>query len=83
MVDRSTVYVWDTNAMPHSAQNKRRQSSNGLPASCPEPTVQLIGHEAMAQFALDCSPQAPVVVSGGQDALVLLWSLSDVDHSGG
>jgi hypothetical protein len=46
-----------------------------------DPVLTLVGHEEMAQYALDCSRQAPLVASGGQDHLVLMWSLEDADQA--
>ena len=78
--DTSVVYVWDTDAAPHAAQNKRRKTGEGSRA-CATPAVTLVGHEKMAQYAIDTARQAPYVVSGGQDHLVLLWSLDDLANA--
>jgi histone-binding protein RBBP4 len=75
--DTSAVYVWDTDAAPHAVQNKRRKTGEGS-KECPKPTATLVGHEKMAQYAIDTARKAPYVVSGGQDHLVLLWSLDDL-----
>lgn len=77
--DTSIVYVWDTDAAPHASQNKRRKVGDGAKACAP--TVTLVGHEKMAQYAIDTSRHAPLVASGGQDHLVLLWSLDDVSSA--
>lgn len=77
--DTSIVYVWDTDAAPHASQNKRRKTGDGSKANAP--MVTLVGHEKMAQYAIDTSRQAPLVASGGQDHLVLLWSLDDVANA--
>jgi hypothetical protein len=56
-------------------RNRRKVGSAGERPV--QPTLSLIGHERTAQFALDCSPVTAHVLSGGQDALVLVWSLDD------
>jgi histone-binding protein RBBP4 len=81
--DTSTVYVWDTNVLPNSVATRKRKT-NIETAQCPEPTVSLVGHEDIAQLAaLDCSINAAVVLSGGQDHLVLMWAIENVDHAAG
>ena len=75
--DTSVVYVWDTDAAEHCAQSRRAKGGHTSKAAVAAPAVTLVGHEQMAQFALDCSRQSPLVLSGGQDNLVLLWSLDD------
>ena len=37
----------------------------------------LVGHTANAEFALALAPSAPLVLSGGRDRCVVLWSLQD------
>ena len=44
----------------------------------PVPASQVLtGHTANAEFALATSPVAPLVLSGGKDNAVLLWSVGD------
>jgi hypothetical protein len=61
-------------------QNKRRKTGGGSTA-CAMPAATLVGHEKMAQYAIDTARKAPYVVSGGQDHLVLLWSLDDLSNA--
>eukprot|EP01048_Picozoa_sp_COSAG05_P003528 COSAG05_NODE_164_length_15364_cov_46.329731_11_plen_220_part_00 len=69
----------------HAAQHTgvcRRKVGNGTGQEM-EPTLALVGHEDTAQYALDCSRQAAHILSGGQDHLVLSWSLDDADQASG
>jgi hypothetical protein len=67
---------------PLAAVLARRKVGSGASASPhADPVLTLVGHEEMAQYALDCSRQAPLVASGGQDHLVLMWSLEDADQA--
>jgi len=50
-------------------------ASEGVPAVC-LPQV-LAGHTENAEFALAACRSAPLVLSGGQDKRVLLWSVQD------
>ena len=61
---------------------RRRKLSTGRQHSAEaRPALELIGHEDIAQYALDCSRVEPIVASGGQDNLVLMWSLADAGQS--
>mmetsp|Transcript_10242 Transcript_10242/g.19377 ORF Transcript_10242/g.19377 Transcript_10242/m.19377 type:complete len:567 (+) Transcript_10242:151-1851(+) len=64
--DAPQLYVWNVNRQP----NKNISDD-------PTPDMVLVGHEDNAPFALGMSHLSAMVTSGGEDNLVLLWSLED------
>ena len=65
--DCKEVYMWDLKTQK-SAKDKYR-----VPASLPD--LILEGHTDVAAYALDWSPIAPIVASGGCDKKILLWDI--------
>lgn len=65
----SSVYVWDV------TKHKTQQNPKDTHAAVPE--VQLCGHTAgSSSIALDWSTDSRLA-SGGKDAKILLWDISD------
>lgn len=72
--DSPLVYVWNMNTQP-----ARRSQLNTDP-SVPDLTLQ--GHEEREDcntlyYALDCSRHEPLVISGGSDRKICMWSIAD------
>jgi len=65
--DAPELYVW----------NVERHPAEAALGAEPNPDLVLIGHKENAEFALGMSRQGHCVASGGQDKMVLLWSLAD------
>jgi len=72
------LYLWNV----LTQANRGRERVAGSKANAPNlPDLRLIGHEADAVFPLATSLIAPVVASGGNDKLVLVWSIQDAVES--
>lgn len=67
--DSPDVLIWDVDAQPN------RQASYG--ASDSRPDLILTGHLENAEFALAMCHSEPLVLSGGKDKSVVLWSIQD------
>ncbi|THG07756.1 hypothetical protein TEA_015570 [Camellia sinensis var. sinensis] len=67
--DCPEVLIWDVEAQPN------RQAVLGAADSHPD--LVLTGHQENAEFALAMCPTEPLVLSGGKDKYVLLWSIQD------
>ncbi|CAA7027542.1 unnamed protein product [Microthlaspi erraticum] len=67
--DSPAVLIWDTETQPD------RDAVLGAPLSRPD--LMLTGHQDNAEFALAMCPTEPLVLSGGKDKLVVLWSIQD------
>ncbi|VFQ81360.1 unnamed protein product [Cuscuta campestris] len=67
--DGPEVLIWDVEAQPN------RQGALGVAVSVPDLT--LTGHQDNAEFALGMCPLEPLVLSGGRDKSVVLWSIQD------
>uniref|UniRef100_A0A7S3VQR3 Histone-binding protein RBBP4-like N-terminal domain-containing protein n=1 Tax=Dunaliella tertiolecta TaxID=3047 RepID=A0A7S3VQR3_DUNTE len=69
--DAPEVLLWNVDKQPH----RPREKKNKLQESIPD--MKLVGHEDEALFPLATTPAAPLVASGGNDCLVMLWDLAD------
>ncbi|KAK9274931.1 hypothetical protein L1049_022186 [Liquidambar formosana] len=67
--DCPEVLIWDIEAQPN------RHAVYGATESRPD--LILTGHQDNAEFALAMCPAEPLVLSGGKDKLVVLWSIQD------
>ena len=68
------LYLWNVTTQGH----RGREKASGKGANTPNlPDLRLTGHEDMAVFPLAASLVSPMVASGGNDKLVLLWSIQD------
>ncbi|KAK9734517.1 hypothetical protein RND81_04G144900 [Saponaria officinalis] len=67
--DSPDVYIWDVESQPN------RPANMGALASRPDLT--LTGHQDDAEFALAMCSSEPLVLSGGKDKSVVLWSIHD------
>ncbi|CAN6457111.1 unnamed protein product [Victoria cruziana] len=67
--DSPDVLIWDVEGQPN------RQAVLG--ASDSRPDLVLTGHTDNAEFALAMCPTEPLVISGGKDMSVVLWSIQD------
>ncbi|KAG6543059.1 hypothetical protein Mapa_015555 [Marchantia paleacea] len=67
--DSPEVYIWNLETQPNRAAL--------LGANHSRPDLVLTGHTGNAEFALALSPTSPLVLSGGKDAKVILWSIED------
>ncbi|VVA99685.1 unnamed protein product [Arabis nemorensis] len=67
--DSPDVLIWDTETQPD------RPPVFGAPNSRPD--LILTGHQDTAEFALAMCPTEPLVLSGGKDKSVVLWSIQD------
>lgn len=67
--DCPEVLIWDVEAQPN------RQAVLGAADSRPD--LVLTGHQENAEYALSMCPAEPLVLSGGKDKFVLLWSIQD------
>eukprot|EP00245_Coleochaete_scutata_P007090 TRINITY_DN2212_c0_g2_i3.p1 TRINITY_DN2212_c0_g2~~TRINITY_DN2212_c0_g2_i3.p1 ORF type:complete len:814 (-),score=235.64 TRINITY_DN2212_c0_g2_i3:767-3106(-) len=72
--DVPEVYVWNLESQPN-----QKPVRGGRPAIA---DLVLEGHTADAPFALDMSPTGSLVLSGGTDCKVVLWSIEDHTTSG-
>ena len=68
--DSCLTYIWNTERQPDRTKNK-----NFAEASVAD--LILEGHNSNAEFALAASHASPAFASGGEDNLVLLWSIED------
>lgn len=67
--DCPEVFIWDVEAQPN------RHAVLGAADSRPD--LVLTGHQENAEFALAMCPTEPLVLSGGRDKSVVLWSIQD------
>lgn len=67
--DSPDVLIWDVEAQPNRHAVLGTQDSR--------PDLILTGHQDNAEFALAMCPTEPLVLSGGKDKLVVLWSIQD------
>ncbi|ONK76546.1 uncharacterized protein A4U43_C03F29400 [Asparagus officinalis] len=67
--DSPDVLIWDVDAQPN------RHAVLGAADSRPD--LVLTGHQENAEFALAMCRSDPLVLSGGKDKLVVLWSIQD------
>lgn len=67
--DCPEVFIWDVEAQPN------RHAVLGAADSRPD--LVLTGHKENAEFALAMCPTEPLVLSGGRDKSVVLWSIQD------
>ncbi|KVH97951.1 WD-40 repeat-containing protein MSI4-like [Cynara cardunculus var. scolymus] len=67
--DSPDVLIWDVEAQPN------RHVVLGAPESRPD--LILRGHQENAEFALAMCRSEPLVLSGGKDKSVVLWSIHD------
>ncbi|XP_028124395.1 WD-40 repeat-containing protein MSI4-like [Camellia sinensis] len=67
--DCPEVLIWDVEAQPN------RHAVLGAADSRPD--LVLTGHQENAEFALAMCPTEPLVLSGGKDKSVVLWSIHD------
>ncbi|KAG0491833.1 hypothetical protein HPP92_005231 [Vanilla planifolia] len=67
--DSPDVLIWDVESQPN------RHAVLGAAPSRPD--LVLTGHEENAEFALSMCPIEPLVLSGGKDKSVVLWSIQD------
>ncbi|GAV87947.1 WD40 domain-containing protein/CAF1C_H4-bd domain-containing protein [Cephalotus follicularis] len=67
--DSPDVLIWDVEAQPN------RHAVLGTSAS--RPNLILTGHQDNAEYALAMSHTEPLVLSGGKDKSVVLWSIHD------
>ncbi|PKU76302.1 WD-40 repeat-containing protein MSI4 [Dendrobium catenatum] len=67
--DSPDVLIWDVEAQPN------RHAVLGAAPSRPD--LVLTGHQENAEFALSMCPIEPLVLSGGKDMSVVLWSIQD------
>ncbi|XP_052183253.1 WD-40 repeat-containing protein MSI4-like [Diospyros lotus] len=67
--DSPEVLIWDIEAQPN------RHAVCGAADSRPD--LVLTGHQENAEFALSMCPMEPLVLSGGKDRSVVLWSIHD------
>ncbi|KAJ9692060.1 hypothetical protein PVL29_011245 [Vitis rotundifolia] len=67
--DSPDVLIWDVETQPN------RHAVLGTPESRPD--LILTGHKDNAEFALAMCPTEPLVLSGGKDKSVVLWSIQD------
>ncbi|XAR53441.1 hypothetical protein NMG60_11021993, partial [Bertholletia excelsa] len=67
--DCPEVLIWDIEGQPN------RHAVLGAAESRPD--LVLTGHQENAEFALAMCPTEPLVLSGGKDKSVVLWSIQD------
>ncbi|KAK8913677.1 WD-40 repeat-containing protein MSI4 [Platanthera zijinensis] len=67
--DSPDVLIWDVEAQPN------RHAVLGAAPSRPD--LVLTGHQENAEYALSLCPIEPLVLSGGRDKSVVLWSIHD------
>ncbi|XP_008793220.1 WD-40 repeat-containing protein MSI4-like isoform X1 [Phoenix dactylifera] len=67
--DSPDVLIWDVEAQPD--RHVARNVSESLP------DLILTGHQDNAEYALAMCPLEPLVLSGGKDKSVVLWSIHD------
>ncbi|KAL2622467.1 hypothetical protein R1flu_002672 [Riccia fluitans] len=67
--DSPEVYIWNLETQPNRATL--------IGAAHSRPDLVLGGHTENAEFALALNPTSPLVLSGGKDAKVILWSIED------
>lgn len=67
--DCKQVYVWDLKTQK-AAKEVHRVTAN-------LPDLILEGHTDIAAYALDWSPIAPIIASGGRDKKIYLWNVED------
>ncbi|KAL3691523.1 hypothetical protein R1sor_005174 [Riccia sorocarpa] len=67
--DSREVYIWNLETQPNRATL--------IGATHSRPDLVLEGHTENAEFALAMNPTSPLVLSGGKDAKVILWSIED------
>ncbi|KAK9102559.1 hypothetical protein Sjap_019813 [Stephania japonica] len=67
--DSPDVLIWDIEAQPNCHAV--------LGASASRPDLILTGHQDNAEFALAMCRTEPLVLSGGKDKSVVLWSIQD------
>eukprot|EP00798_Chlamydomonas_sp_ICE-L_P030922 gene30922-35977_t len=71
--DSPELFLWNMDKQP--SRTREKGSSKLPPNSVAD--LKLTGHEEDALFPLATSRVAPFVASGGNDKLVLLWSVQD------
>ena len=72
--DDQELYLWNVTTQGH----RGRERASGGKGNAPNlPDLRLIGHEDLAVFPLATSLISPFIASGGNDKLVLIWSLED------
>ncbi|KAL6972609.1 WD-40 repeat-containing protein msi4, partial [Sarracenia purpurea var. burkii] len=67
--DSPDVLIWDVEAQPNRHAVLGAQDSHS--------DLILTGNQDNAEFALAMCPTEPLVLSGGKDKLVVLWSIHD------
>ncbi|GFZ11748.1 transducin family protein [Actinidia rufa] len=67
--DSPDVLIWDVEAQPNRHAVLGAQDSR--------PDLILTGHQDNAEFALAMCPTEPLVLSGGKDKSVVMWSIQD------
>ncbi|WOL09075.1 WD-40 repeat-containing protein MSI4-like isoform X1 [Canna indica] len=67
--DSPEVLVWDVDAQP--------DCGDCLGSADCHPNLILTGHQSNAEYALAMCNSEPLVLSGGKDNLVVLWSIHD------
>lgn len=67
--DSPDVLIWDVEAQP--------DCHAGRCVKEPHPNLILTGHRDDAEYALAMCPLEPLVLSGGRDTSVILWSIHD------
>lgn len=67
--DSPEVLIWDVEAQPNRYPV--------LGAADSRPNLVLTGHKDNAEYALSMCPTEPLVLSGGKDKSVVLWSIQD------
>ncbi|XAR49944.1 hypothetical protein NMG60_11004130 [Bertholletia excelsa] len=67
--DSPDVLIWDVETQPNRHAVLGAQDSR--------PDLILTGHQDNAEFALAMCPIEPLVLSGGKDKSVVLWSIQD------
>ena len=72
--DSPEAYLWNTSTQDDRAKEATRQ---GVEVKCSCPDLVLAGHTAAAPFALATAAADHKAASGGADALVALWDVSD------
>mmetsp|Transcript_32664 Transcript_32664/g.45343 ORF Transcript_32664/g.45343 Transcript_32664/m.45343 type:complete len:628 (+) Transcript_32664:100-1983(+) len=64
--DAPELYVWNVITQPSDPKDKETMAD-----------LILVGHKETASFALGMSHKSPCAASGGEDKMVLVWSLED------
>eukprot|EP00195_Chlamydomonas_chlamydogama_P006777 CAMPEP_0202905910 /NCGR_PEP_ID=MMETSP1392-20130828/36561_1 /ASSEMBLY_ACC=CAM_ASM_000868 /TAXON_ID=225041 /ORGANISM="Chlamydomonas chlamydogama, Strain SAG 11-48b" /LENGTH=458 /DNA_ID=CAMNT_0049594215 /DNA_START=185 /DNA_END=1558 /DNA_ORIENTATION=+ len=73
--DSPELYLWNMDKQP--ARQREKSSGKGAQSAPSVAELRLTGHEEDALFPLATSAVAPVIASGGNDKMVLLWSIQD------